>query len=579
MKGYQDASWSAAIVAGKPPVGPWNALHQRPIPLFKEYGISKYVKTERRGDTLIGTLPYDAHVSPLITLKAAAGKRVFIHTDTYYLGALSPTDSLYTLGSEYITKAGSQRYESLGWLSGHEVRYVLPKGTEVISVSYRETGYNTTFAGSFSTDDPLLTRLWEKAQRTLYVNMRDTYMDCPDRERAQWAGDAAMQMAQAFYAMDTNSIALSRKLFLDLANWQRPDSVIYNPVPEADWKKELPAHSLMPLSELWRYFRYSHDTMTLRQVYPAMRKYLLLWQLQPNGQLVYRKGGWDWGDWGENQDFVLIQHGWYVLALQTAAQVAALLGKAGDQTGYGERIAAIKGFLNGPESWNGRAYHYKAHKGLDDDRANALMVVAGVADSSKWEAIAEVLRQSEHASPWMEKFVLESLFLMGRPQQAMDRMRRRFRNMTESPLSTLWEIWRHEPGEDHGNSGYNHGWAGGPLVLLSEYVAGISPAAKPDSYTVAPTLADLNRLQTVFPTPKGLLRLSINREVSQTRIMLHVPAGTIVRVQLPAEGKQLHSITHNGRTVWVASANRLPDNWIELGPGEHMLTGEMKTVN
>jgi hypothetical protein len=161
----------------------------------------------------------------------------------------------------------------------------------------------------------------------------------------------------------------------------------------------------------------------------------------------------------------------------------------------------------------------------------------------------------------------------------MDRMRRRFRNMTESPLSTLWEIWRHEPGEDHGNSGYNHGWAGGPLVLLSEYVAGISPDAKPDSYTVAPTLADLNRLQTVFPTPKGLLRLRINREVSQTRIMLHVPAGTIVRVQLPAEGKQLHSITHNGRTVWVASANRLPDNWIELGPGEHMLTGEMKTVN
>jgi hypothetical protein len=278
--------------------------------------------------------------------------------------------------------------------------------------------------------------------------------------------------------------------------------VIYNPVPEADWKKELPAHSLMPMSELWRYFRYTHDTLTLRQVYPALRKYLLLWQLQPNGQLVYRKGGWAWG---ENQDFVLIQHGWYLRALQTAGQVAALLGKAGDGADYDKRIAALRGFLNGPDCWNGRAYHHKAHQGLTDDRANALMVVAGVADSTKWEALAGVFRQSEHASPWMEKFVLESLFLMGKPGQALDRMRRRFGPMTESPLSTLWEIWRHEPGEAHGNSGYNHGWAGGPLVLLSEYMAGIAPGARPGSYTIAPTLADLTGLNTTCPTPRGPL--------------------------------------------------------------------------
>ncbi|MFR7465122.1 MAG: hypothetical protein ACLUVG_09725 [Phocaeicola vulgatus] len=30
--------------------------------------------------------------------------------------------------------------------------------------------------------------MWEKSQRTLYITMRDTYMDCPDRERAQWWG-------------------------------------------------------------------------------------------------------------------------------------------------------------------------------------------------------------------------------------------------------------------------------------------------------------------------------------------------------------------------------------------------------
>ncbi|CAA9282696.1 MAG: GH78 / CBM67 [uncultured Cytophagales bacterium] len=572
-QGFKDKAWPAAVVAGKPPVRPWNGLHKRPIPLFKDYGLRTYVKTERRGDTLIGTLPYDAHVSPTLSLKAPAGRRVFIHTDTYYLGALGPTDSLYTLCSEYVTKAGAQTYESLGWLSGHEVRYVLPQGVEVTGVGYRETGYHTTFAGTFAASDSLLTKLWRKAQRTLYVNMRDTYMDCPDRERAQWAGDAAMQMAQAFYALDANSTALSRKLFLDLAGWQKPDGVIYNPVPEADWKKELPAHSLMPLSELWRYFRYTHDTLTLRQVYPALRKYLQLWQLQPNGQLVYRQGGWDWGDWGENQDFVLIQHGWYLRALQTASRVAALLGEAGDGADYGKRIAALRGFLNGPDCWNGRAYHHKAHQGLTDDRANALMVVAGVADSTKWEAVAGVFRQSEHASPWMEKFVLESLFLMGKPGQALDRMRRRFGPMTASPLSTLWEIWRHEPGEEHGNSGYNHGWAGGPLVLLSEYVAGIAPDARPGTYVVVPTLAGLDGLRTAFPTPKGLLEVAVRREPDGLTIAVKVPPGTSVRVGMPAEGKRLVSLTHNGKGIALPAGSPGSRTFVEAGPGEHTFTG------
>ena len=39
--------------------------------------------------------------------------------------------------------------------------------------------------------------MWEKSQRTLYITMRDTYMDCPDRERAQWWGDEVNESGEA----------------------------------------------------------------------------------------------------------------------------------------------------------------------------------------------------------------------------------------------------------------------------------------------------------------------------------------------------------------------------------------------
>ena len=82
-------------------------------------------------------------------------------------------------------------------MNGHYVQYELPEGVEVLDVKYRETGYGTSFAGSFFCDDPMLTRLWDKSQRTLYITMRDTYMDCPDRERAQWWGDVVNELGEA----------------------------------------------------------------------------------------------------------------------------------------------------------------------------------------------------------------------------------------------------------------------------------------------------------------------------------------------------------------------------------------------
>jgi len=91
--------------------------------------------------------------------------------------------------AEYVTKKGPQKYESLGWMNGHIMKYGIPKEVKINSIKYRETGFNCEFTGFFKCSDKYYEKLWQKAVRTLYVTMRDTYMDCPDRERAQWWGD------------------------------------------------------------------------------------------------------------------------------------------------------------------------------------------------------------------------------------------------------------------------------------------------------------------------------------------------------------------------------------------------------
>ena len=119
--------------------------------------------------------------------------------------------SAYNVRAEYLTKKGKQSYENKGWMNGEKVYYIYPKGINLTKVQFRETGYNTEFEGYFRCNDPFLNKMWEKSQRTLYITMRDTYMDCPDRERAQWWGDEVNESGEAFYALSVSSHLLMKK--------------------------------------------------------------------------------------------------------------------------------------------------------------------------------------------------------------------------------------------------------------------------------------------------------------------------------------------------------------------------------
>lgn len=532
LPGSDKIKGGAMMVAdpNKPPLG---KLVKRPIPLWKDSGLQEYVSVERIGDTLFCKLPYNAQVTPWIRLAAPrAGDTVHMITDNYATG----NGNAYSVRAEYITRAGEQQYENLGWMNGHVMKYIVPRDVEVLEVKYRETGYDADLAGSFRCDDPFMNELWKRAARTLYVNMRDTYFDCPERERAQWWGDVVNELGQAFYALDPRGQQLARKGILELMNWQRSDGVIFAPVPAGGWTRELPLQMLASVGWYGFYTQYffSGDDSFVPLVYDNLHRYLHdVWQMDADGLVAFRKSDWSWGDWGPNQDMEVMTNCWYYLALKAEREFARMLGKSDDETEITARMEGMQRSFD-KRFWTGTAYRDPNYKLETDDRAQALAVLSGLASEDKYPALTEVLRNEYHAGPYMEKFVLEALFQMNQPELALQRIRDRYANMMGYDYTTLFEVWTFKNTPTDGNSN-NHAWTGGPLTLLSQRVCGIQPTSPGFRiFRIAPQMGSLTRAEATVPSISGEIKASVVRKGKNLTVTATVPAGTSAEVVFPS---------------------------------------------
>jgi len=547
---FREADWPEAIAAGQPPTLPWGKLVTRPIPQWKDFGRKPYPaapafpKTVERDTTIRLALPYNAQINPVFRIRAPrAGDTIRLQTDNYRGG------SAPNVRAEYITRSGEQTFEMPAWINGHEMWYAFPEGTQILDLAYRETGYATSFPGSFSCSKPFYDTLWQKAVRTLYITLRDTYMDCPDRERAQWWGDVVLELGESFYATDRRTDHLTAKAIRELLAWQRSDSTIYSPVPSGNWNQELPMQMLASVGYYgaWTYFTHSGDTSVIRDVYPAIQRYLGVWKTDAKGLAIPRQGGWTWGDWGEQKDMRLLYNGWYMLALKGLREMATLHGEQKRADSIDLKMDRLRTAFR-EQFWNGYAFRDPAYQGATDDRAQALAVVSGIATTDQYPFLRKLFKTQRYASPYMEKYVLEALCQMGYAQDALTRMQQRFEPMVSSPLTTLWEGWG-IGAEGFGGGTYNHAWSGGGLTILSQYIAGVEPGeAGYESVRLTPRSGDLNAFQCVVPTVQGPMTVSFSGE-EHWSYQVELPEGMPTeRIRIPWKSGQ--RILLNGELVY-----------------------------
>jgi hypothetical protein len=529
---YDFSSWENATEYGVGGEGAYGKLCPRGIPMLKNYGLKdyenskdyeNYIVSNLFGEKITVDVPYNAQLTPYLKIIAPEGKKIRITTENTPIGAVSTT---------YITKDGEQEFEALGWFNGEHITYDIPKGVTVVSLKYRETGYDSSFCGNFTCDDGFLNSLWQKSLRTLYVTMRDNFMDCPDRERAQWWGDVTSEMIMTMYSMDSNSYLLYQKGVEAMLSHIDDTKVLQTVVPISGDYFELPVQQLAGIVGFLTYYEYTGDKAFIEKVYGASIDYLKLWEIGENNLVIHRGGSWDWPDWGDKADMTAIENAWVYYALSATEEMAKILGNNKDISFINQRKDTIsKGYKS---LWTEDGFKSEDAKN-PDDRANALAVLSGLADKEQYDTIKKVLTTTKNSSPYMEYYVLEALCEMGEYELAKDRIKDRYEGMVNADYSTLWEFW------DAWRGTKNHAWSGGPLVIMSKHFAGITPlSAGYEKVKIDPQYTLSDSMNCTVPSVKGLITLNyekssknyiINLTLPQDmEAVLYVPTGATVNI-------------------------------------------------
>ncbi len=456
--------------------------------------------------------------------------------------------------NKYTAVKGENEFTDFAWLSGETLIVTFDKGITLKSVGYRRTGYRTdALYDDFSCSDEALNTLWQKSINTLLITMRDTYMDCPDRERAQWIGDAVIESEMSYYSTSPSSAALFKKAILSTYGWTHADGVIQTVVPDGVEAYELPVQNLAFLVGCTDYVRYTGDTSVEPIILSMAKGYLKLWNME-DGLIVHRKGSWDWGDWGSNVDMTVLENAWYYYALTKIEPLATALGEQEFAAFCKDRSASIKTAFARFYSSDG----YKSGKKADD-RGNAIAVLSGLYDETKSEELAQMLFSKRNSSPYMEKYVEEALCALGRVDLALTRAKERYSDMIGDDYTTLWESWDKNVGTK------NHAWSGGTLSVISKYVTGINPTS--DGYATYSVKPDFSYLRDFCQT----IEPSENKKITVVAARLDDNRQMVV-VTTDLDGGQLiikgQNVVFNNETV---AADESGYCVLELQQGENVL--------
>lgn len=543
---FDDSKWNTPVEKGTVNGQPWGKWVERSIPQWNDRGLADYEKLNLKlpfknttDSTIVicAKLPFNKQVTPFLKVKSVSGKTIVVETDNVF----------NMLSSTYITKDGIQEFEGYTWFNGHNILYKIPPGVEVLELKYRWTGVGE-MTGTFECSDDFFTRLWWMARNTLYICARDSYMDCPDRERGLWIGDVADQTGAVFYTLDEPGRLLLKKGIDNTIAYRKGDTIQGLAPGFGDYRgksSELTGQSLQYIDQgIWQYYYNTGDKATLEYAYPAVLNYLKLWSMMPNGLPAHRKGYANWVDWGTDSDPTPTNVIHYYMALKAAKNMALTLNQKDDIGWYESRIKSIEANFHN-EYWQGNRYASKNH--AIEERVSALAIISGLADKKHYDILVDsILLPVQKASPHMEWMAEEALMLTGQYKKGLLRMKQRYESQVKTEgLSTLYEKF-----DDKKPGTPNHAW-NAPNYVLSRYIAGIKATEVAWSeFEVKPNMSNLTHVKQIVPCVKGDITFEVHKTEDNYRLSLTSPQQTTATIYLPQADKGVKEIQVNDKTVW-----------------------------
>jgi alpha-L-rhamnosidase len=463
-------------------------------------------------------------------------------------------------------------------------RYVkvmaLSSGGEAVTlepVEVQHIRYDAEIAGSFACSDPTLDAIWDLSATTLHLCMQNEVWDGVKRDQLPWMGDLYTEALATYHVLGDASGGsgdagrLVRHTLAVLAEVgpapARPLEQARYPGLAAIWRGSdggdshdingIPSYTMWWLVGLADYMRYTGDTGLIWELASDIRATLdhIVRSVGEDG-LWRLRDGWDFVDWSpmtENERRVFC----HLLAAQALGLGAGLLdaiGRNGDpyrRVQARMREAARRTWWADPATATFGASHH----------VNAMAIRSGILAPDEAAALfkrALATDPPQTMTYWHRYADLDAAGRVDQVQWGLDYIRRHWGAALRGGHSTLWEAfdpaWLGSPdphavsmvGAEHARyGGYEtslcHGWSAGPAVWLHTEVLGVRPGS-PGFAAVAfnPALGSgargLQWARGTVPTPRGPIRVNLDRRGAEPVAEIDVPAG--VEVRLPERPRE-----------------------------------------
>jgi hypothetical protein len=382
------------------------------------------------------------------------------------------------------------------------------------------------YKGRFRCNDDQLNRIWDVSAYTLHLTTREFFVDGIKRDRWVWSGDAYQSYLMNYY------------LFFHSPSVERTLLCLRGKDPVTSHINTIMDYTFYWLISIDDYYRYTGNAAFIEQIYPRMQSLMdyCLSRRNADGMLEGLAGDWVFIDWA---DFDMSKCGelsfeqlLFYRSLETMALCAGISGRPDDKALYShlaeELLAKIFDVF-----WDNDkgAFVHNRERNEPNGRSepitpftNLFAVIFRCLDEAQTQAVKQNVLLNPNAlkitTPYMRFYELEALCMLGEHRHVLQEIRNYWGGMLQLGATSFWE--KYNPGETgaehlamygrpYGKS-LCHAWGASPLYLFGKYYLGVQPEeAGYKTFTIRPVLAGLQWMEGIVPTPKGEIKVYMDR--------------------------------------------------------------------
>ncbi|OUS78515.1 hypothetical protein B1748_00090 [Paenibacillus sp. MY03] len=468
-------------------------------------------------------------------------------------------DRYIVAGQGETDKENYERYEPFEFRTFRYVRLTVRAGEEDVRLhrfNYCETGYPLEVKAYFASSDPTLLPLWEISINTLRRCMHETYEDCPYYEQLQYIMDTRLQVLFTYQISADDRLA--RKAIFDFHSSLMPNGMIQSRYPSV-YPQVIPGFSIYWIMMVADHYRYFGDAELVRRYLPTIDA-VLHWfaqHVEASGLMgAMPQSVWSFVDWVEewrggrgvptaNEYGPLTAYSlFYVLALQTAAELNEVCGRHSTAEEYMNRAAAVQEAVRS-NCWSAerRLFADGPTVQLYSQHCQIFAVLTRtVPDGQAGELLSHMLEQRDlpTVSYAMSFYLFRALEKAGLYDKSY-RLWDTWRDLAAMNLTS----WVEDPVSQRSDC---HGWGSVPLYEFTACVLGVSPM-EPGSrgILIRPDTSYLEWAEGAVATADGVVHVSWRRREDGTiACQIDCPEQISARLELP-----------DGRVVELAQGGRV----------------------